>query len=881
MMIRNQCLKKIKTNYALRICLKNIKRYSTTKEKSYIDVQPNDVSFIDIKSIKNKEALKKFYLFYNKKKLSDIYSDYIFLINSQFKNTCDENEVKECTAILKYVANSITLIQFISSKKNYLNSGNSNGFSRYNETQPYYIHNIEKTNKYKEEHMIKIDEKNNLNSNYFFSNNLYKFISKLKKYDIWNYKEKCINKRYMNYHMLFPIVYQDLKKYEQTDNLHNDKNIYLLDCNIFSYYISKKNKNEFIDIIKKVNYNLLTPHDIKNILILLSILHHNNISLSNNKENIIKNNNHNNNGMNVIYKNKEYINKKIFIDIFNNIYNKYIFSKVNKISFYYLYDYILLMCINEVKNGEAYTNIVNVLSNYMNLINKISNKTQGETSETNILGDDNDIISYKDEKHFTNYTDSTSEINENSNDIFTEINLSNEETDCNYPILNKEHYIYIKKNLVKIKKKIINKLLLLYITKYVYNHIDNNLLYSHSDLICENLELIPHYMITNFIFTIGTCKYIDEFCMFMLAKYVQNNINLYNPNEIVIIVNTYADAALEDVNFYETICNYIKSNYKKFSSFDIIKILHAFSKVRIRDEELIKESYKKINNYLDNREKQYNVDKTLIYMTEKESISTSHCKMSQFDNNKINKRKNYILNKYLCAYALIAAGKLDYFNQLDKLFIHLKESIQNEGIDIRGILWMPIAITSFLCIENIFYFIPIYIDLIYNAFKKTQSPKLLSLLIRRHSILLHTIETDIIPKKYFSKDTINKLCFICKSKKDNSKEKVFVPDSSTFHIEVSNALLSLDIPHKKEVNIYPFTIDIFINTPQYFDKNKTKEIYEQTESVHNTFNKINSIKKSNKLVYDDDTNFEHTFENKKAKNKNKNKNEVYTDVPFV
>ncbi|EUD72080.1 hypothetical protein YYG_02781 [Plasmodium vinckei petteri] len=872
-MIRSQCLKKSKTNYALRICLKNIKKYSTTKEKSYIDVQPNDVSHIDIKSVKNKEDLKKFYLFYNKKKLSDIYNDYIFLINSSFKNKCDENEVKECTDILKYVANSITLIQFINSKKNYLNSGNNNGFSRYNETQPYYIHNIEKANKYKEEHMMKIDEKNTLNSNYFFSNNLYKFIYKLKKFDIWNYKEKSINKRYMNYHILFPIVYQNLKKCEQAVNTHTDKNIYLLDCNIFSYYINKKNKNEFIDIIKKVDYNLLTPHDIKNVLILLSILHHNNISLSNNKENIIKNNN--NNGINVTYKNKEYINKKIFVDIFNNIYNRYIFSKVNKISFYYLYDYILLMCINEVKNGEAYTNVINVLSNYMNLINKLSNKTDGETSEAHILSAD------EDEKSFANNTDPTGAISENDNVGFTEINLSDEGNDRNYPVLSKEHYIYIKKNMVKIKNEIINKLLLLYITKYVYNHIDNNLLYSHSDLICENLELIPHYMITNFIFTIGTCKYIDEFCMFMLAKYVQNNINLYSPNEIVVIVNTYADAALEDVSFYETICDYIKSNFNKFSTFDIIKILHAFSKVRIRDEELIKESYKKINNYLDGREKQYNIDKPLKFMIENESVSALPCQMSQFDNSVTKKRKNYILNKYLCAYALIAAGKLDYFNELDKLFIHLKESIQNEGIDIRGILWMPIAITSFLCTENIFHFIPIYIDLIYNAFKKTQSPKLLSLLIRRHSILLHAIETDIIPKKYFSKDTVDKLYFICKSKKDNSKEKVFVPDSSTFHIEVSNALLSLDIVHKKEVNIYPFTIDIFINTPQYFEQNQTKEIYAQTENAHNNFNKINTIKKYNSLVYDDDTNFEQTFESKKAKNKNKNKNEVYTDVPFV
>ncbi|CAD2090324.1 conserved Plasmodium protein, unknown function [Plasmodium vinckei lentum] len=874
MMIRSQCLKKSKTNYALRICLKNIKKYSTTKEKSHIDVQPNDVSHIDIKSVKNKEDLKKFYLFYNKKKLSDIYNDYIFLINSSFKNKCDENEVKECTDILKYVANSITLIQFINSKKNYLNNGNNNGFSRYNETQPYYIHNIEKASKYKEEHMMKVNENNTLNSNYFFSNNLYKFIYKLKKFDIWNYKEKSINKRYMNYHMLFPIVYQDLKKCEQAVNTHTDKNIYLLDCNIFSYYINKKNKNEFIDIIKKVDYNLLTPHDIKNVLILLSILHHNNISLSNNKENIIKNNN-NNNGINVTYKNKEYINKKIFVDIFNNIYNRYIFSKVNQISFYYLYDYILLMCINEVKNGEAYTNVINVLSNYMNLINKLSNKTDGETSEAHILSAD------EDEKSFANNTDTTGAISENDNVGFTEINLSDEGNDNNYPVLSKEHYIYIKKNMVKIKNEIINKLLLLYITKYVYNHIDNNLLYSHSDLICENLELIPHYMITNFIFTIGTCKYIDEFCMFMLAKYVQNNINLYSPNEIVVIVNTYADAALEDVSFYETICDYIKSNFNKFSTFDIIKILHAFSKVRIRDEELIKESYKKINNYLDGREKQYNIDKPLKFMTENESVSALPCQMSQFDNSVTKKRKNYILNKYLCAYALIAAGKLDYFNELDKLFIHLKESIQNEGIDIRGILWMPIAITSFLCTENIFHFIPIYIDLIYNAFKKTQSSKLLSLLIRRHSILLHAIETDIIPKKYFSKDTVDKLYFICKSKKDNSKEKVFVPDSSTFHIEVSNALLSLDIVHKKEVNIYPFTIDIFINTPQYFEKNQTKEIYAQTEHAHNNFNKINTIKKYNSLVYDDDTNFEQTFESKKAKNKNKNKNEVYTDVPFV
>ncbi|CRG99453.1 conserved Plasmodium protein, unknown function [Plasmodium relictum] len=896
---------------------KNVKHYSFNIGCSKVDEKYND-----IRNIKNKEDLKKFYLFYNKENLNDIFDDYEYLINSNLRNKCSRNEVIECFKIAKYIANTTPLIHFFNLKNSINENNKLNNNNEYkNINNIYYIHNIEKAKINKEE-IIK-NKEDNVCLKFFLENNLYKFISKMKKCDIWNYKEKNVNKNYMNYFMAFPIMYI---------NINNNYPEYNYSFNIFFNYIHKNNNSVFIDIIKRINYKILNSQEINNLLITLTVLHHNNKSFCIDKQS------KNTSNSEIIHKNKEYINKKTYIDIFNNVY-KSIYSKINTISFLYLYDYLLLMCVNEIKNREVYINIINRLSNYINIINKISNKNNqsnesdeniyNEDHSSNVISDNNkwnyqinlddDINKYiiddhinekkrkenKESKNDSHYNEIINEVNNETFSIKEDTGgylhgngKSNEENknslvyESNNFQLSKQNYLYIKSNLLTIKNSIISKILLIYIMKYVFSHIDNNILYAHSDLICENLELIHHYLVTNFIFTIGTCKYIDEFCMFMLAKYVQNNINIYTPNEITIIVNTYADASLEDVSFYETICDHIKLNFKKYSSIDIIKTIYAFSKVRIRDIDLLKMSYKKINSYIEEREKKFDINRHLkeLDLKDVKKYSNNLLKSSSNNNNiyisnkkdnllinkQVIKKNKYVINKYLCAYAVIAAGKLDYFEELDKLFIHLKESIKNYGIDIRGILWMPIAITSFLSFECIFHFLPVYINLIYHAFRKTQSTKLLSLLIRRHSILLHTIETDIIPKKYIDKNTLNNLYFICKSKKDTSKEKVFIPDSSTFHIEVSNALLSLDIPHKKEVNIYPFTIDIFIKTSENCNiKNLPNDIDSGDQMFH--------CDKKKKYIYNysEDSNFEQTFETKKVKNKAKNKNEVYTDIPFL
>ncbi|SBT76436.1 conserved Plasmodium protein, unknown function [Plasmodium ovale] len=933
MIIRRGCMQGRRKNVALPCCGKSINDFSSAKGFT-VHVRKDSNPYSNIIDIRSEDELNSFFLAYNKNNLTEVFNDYAYLVNSNLRGKCSKSEIEECLKITKYLGKEVALINFVKTKgcaKTVKNSSlgsdggcaNRGGPSEHRSSvnNVYYIHNIER-GKVNREELLKSSE-NNVCLRLLLGDNLYRFISKIKKCDVWNFKEKNVNTIYTNYRMLFPIMHMNMTRKRSTSQMCNCH----CDSTIFLNYIQKKNKDIFLDIIKKVNYKMLTSQEMYNVLIVLTVLHHNNISLSFEKNNIIKSTS----SKDVIYKNKEYVNKKLFVDIFTNMY-KSIFAKINSISFLYLYDYLLLFCVNEVKNKELYINIVNRLSQYVNLLNKINNNTGGVTqdgdsyldtqqritnsinlgpcipeSDTSICAEDGDMNGGENRHGHSALPSAESKetcvLGEDGERIDYELGGDGLGDGLRNGLrVSRQNYLRMKSNMLPLKNAIIAKIQLLYIMKYVFNHIDSNVLYAHSDLICENLELIPHYMVTNFIFTIGTCKYIDEFCMFMLAKYVQNNINVYTPNEITIIVNTYADASLEDVSFYETICDHVKRNFTKFTSIDIIKTMYAFSKVRIRDIDLLNMSYKKINDYLEERERQFNINtqlKELYWENEMTHLgsntlscaspiggSTSLCtdregsqKDGDLQKSKEKGKKNkYVINKYLCAYALIAAGKLDYFDELNKLFVHLKESIKKEGIDIRGILWMPIAITSFLSSECLFNFLPIYVNLIYHAFKKTQSPKLLSLLIRRHSILLHSIETDIIPKKYIPKNTLKNLYFICKSKKDNSKEKVFVPDSSTFHIEVSNALLSLDIPHKKEVNIYPFTIDIFI---------KTSENSDQT-ILSNTFTQDNVTlsggmkkKKKKMLIYDEDTNFEHTFEKKKVKNKAKNKNEVYTDVPFT
>ncbi|CAA9987512.1 conserved Plasmodium protein, unknown function [Plasmodium knowlesi strain H] len=924
-----------------------------SRKSSFVSVPscgPNDEGgkYDDIENVKNEGDLKNFFLHYSKKDATELMRDYELLTSGTLKRKCSLSEVIECRNILKYVVDTTSVVHFLRSKGGGQKSAGT-PLTAANESHHtsgpnnvYYIHNIEKP-KINRNELIRTS-RNNPSMNALLNNNMHKFIYRLKKCDILNYKERVISKEHVNYcSLLFPLTYINLRRAKETE-----ADSYFMDTNIFYHYVNRRNSKGFMEILKHVKYRILSAQEIKNGLLLLSILHHNNICMSNDKSNIVKCAG----TSEVLYKNEDYVNKKMLQDIFMTLCQG-IYSKLDSISFLHLYDYLLLMCINEVKHKEVYAGIVNRLSQYANVINKITNdlNRSDETGEPLSGGGDTvdgsaatvgsgiqtdhpreDPLGLEVEPingvapGWTNHSTSVV-VHEEGDQLDGEEdewaeNIAQGEDSRFY--LRKDHRQHIKNNLITIKNILLQKVLLVYMAKYLFSHIDSNILYAHSDLICENLELMTHHMITNYIFTIGTCKHVDEFCMFMLAKYVQNYVHTYTPNEITIIVNTYADASLEDVSFYETICEHMKRNFETFSSIDIIKIIYAFSKVRIRDEELLKMAYEKINNYLEERERK--LDDMCVQVKgqylqwesekkkKKKNFSTHYnsdtavqddcfpdggdhhmasCNTVYEDKqNKRNvKRKKYVINKYLCAYALIAAGKLDYVEELDKLFVHLRNTIRSEGIDIRGVLWMPMVITSLLSSECIFHFLPIYVNLIYNAFKKTQSPKLLSLLIRRHSILLHTIETDIIPKKYISKSTLNNLYYICKTKKDNSKEKVFIPDSSTFHIEVSNALLSLDIVHRKEVNIYPFTIDILISRSGNNEQKEGQSNNTQRDSRRaaapssygtTNFTHDHTAKEKKKIhQYDNDTNFEHTFETKKVKKKSQNKNEVYTDVPIA
>ncbi|KNC37475.1 hypothetical protein PFLG_02761, partial [Plasmodium falciparum RAJ116] len=698
----------------------------------------------NIEDIKDEKDLEYFFYNYDKTNIDDIFNDYKYLINCKnHQKECSRKEMFEKAYIIKYISNNVQLFHFIKSKnifhenkpplqgdnnnnnnfKNFANFNNNHyniwnqtnrycGDQKYGQQNIYYIHNIEKAKINKEE-ILKNKDKNKC-LQYVFDNDVYKFITHIKKCDIWNYKDKIVHKNYIHYHIFFPITYMDIEKRENCKM--NTQNIsYYINSNIFLHDVHRYNKDIFIDVIKKMNYKLLNSQDIKNLLIILTLLHHNNISFSTEKNNIIKNNNHDNTNNKIIYKNKEYINKRIFMDMFTNIY-KTICSKRNNISFIYLYDYLLIMTLNEIKNKEYYISIVETLSNYMNLINKITNNNNNNNNNDNNIGD---------------------------------------------------------------------------------NHNNENIIYNNNN---ENI--------------------------------------IYNNNcDSVLGSNSY--------NFYHNHENNTKQTYNKMNEQN--------------------------KNY---PQTEINLDHVIT-----NSLNESHT-YNIYDDDDVN-RNFYDISKNDYLKNGEAAGKLDYVENVDKLFVHLKESIINDGIDIRGILWMPIAITSFLSSQCIFNFLPIYINLISQAFKKTQSPKLLSLLIRRHNILLHTIQTDIIPKKYIDQRTLNNLYHICKSKKDNSKEKLFVPDSSTFHIEVSNALLSLDIPHQKEVNIYPFTIDIYIQTSQNVSEQQLKKDNSYGEYHLNQHNLHTKLNKTNTFSYEHDTNFEQTFENKKVKHKSKNKNEVYTEIPFM
>jgi len=155
--------------------------------------------------------------------------------------------------------------------------------------------------------------------------------------------------------------------------------------------------------------------------------------------------------------------------------------------------------------------------------------------------------------------------------------------------------------------------------------IGNQIISLYSDFICDHVNLLGTDWCTRFIRALGGAPVlpVDEFWMFILGKQVQEQVEKFNGDQLVVVANSFAQRYLEDDDFFQILVEEIMKKpvydndyvgpdlkhtlkysvddhhieYEKNSKYDDISfvgkidLLWACAKLRYRDEELIRKIF--------------------------------------------------------------------------------------------------------------------------------------------------------------------------------------------------------------------------------------------------------------------------------------------------
>ncbi|ORM40426.1 uncharacterized protein BXIN_2145 [Babesia sp. Xinjiang] len=304
-----------------------------------------------------------------------------------------------------------------------------------------------------------------------------------------------------------------------------------------------------------------------------------------------------------------------------------------------------------------------------------------------------------------------------------------------------------------------------------------------SDFICDRLHRIEPKSIANISFSLGHSKHLDEFWMFMMAKRIQDNPHEFGPDEIAAIMDAYSNACLEDHEFYAVLCQQVARNFDNHSVAHLTVILRALARVRVRDEWLLGKTLERLSkhlNALDGSAHDNSAGREVAYIT---------------------------------ANCIVAAGDLDYSGDcnFDGMWRLLTARIRQSSFDICAINWLPLAAMTFASRTTLQTFMPVWLRHVSHTIPKLRSKSFVLTIQRRHHLVRHVFKLGILPPQLLPRHAQKVLDDICDREYITGKvPEDYVPESSTFHLEVCACLRALDVAHQREINIVPFVMDIVV-----------------------------------------------------------------------
>ncbi|UKK01544.2 hypothetical protein MACK_002361 [Theileria orientalis] len=441
--------------------------------------------------------------------------------------------------------------------------------------------------------------------------------------------------------------------------------------------------------------------------------------------------------------------------------------------------------------------------------------------------------------------------------------------------------------LVNYDNMVLEKVLSLLIIKRNLDQLRNDQIRTFSDFVCDRLHRIKPKILANLAYSLGHSKNLDEFWMFMISKQIQLLINTktgsgentiessdedwnFDVDDVAAILDAYSMAGLEDYNFYSSVCSYIKNKFHSYSLHHKSIIIRSLAAVRHRDVDLISDFIESLKDYTKELINTITSTDNISSSGSSHSINNSGGSRHSSRNNKVKTHLIKPIDSYMVATGIVSVCDLDYrVDEIDSLWQVLTYKVKDSSFDICAISWLPIATIIYPSLVSLTEFLPVWAKHVIYTINKLRSRAFMMTIQRRQLLLRHAFNLGILPSEYMSTKCKKYIDEICDKNYIKCKED-YMPESSTFHLEVCACLRALGVTHQREINILPFVMDIVISAEKVsgIKSKNVSEAERETDSARCGNIPVEGDKETFPLRY-----------NRNSPNHRKHKEEVYTLVP--
>lgn len=326
-----------------------------------------------------------------------------------------------------------------------------------------------------------------------------------------------------------------------------------------------------------------------------------------------------------------------------------------------------------------------------------------------------------------------------------------------------------------------------------------------SDFVCHRVPELPAEEITCFVGgLISQALPMDEFWLFILAKRIQDTVDLYTPEQVSFIGKRYADRGLEDDEFFEALTNYAIKNIEKFPLPDLADLLLGCAKIRFLSEELCQLAFPKFQD----RTAVANLDGAT-----NGSVVTAAALLDWRD-----------FHPLACCYRLINSSH------------DLKMAVSNADC----ITGLALAAVYFRQAAGIQYLMPFLLQQIVTRCSGRLRPREVGILLRRTYLVALCAAFGVPYRSTWSPAILAQLRnsvmeleerFLGPKKR---RDTAYEPESSSFHLEVAAILRLLEVENTLEHRQLPFVLDIFIR-PDNLEKANIGAVVVDAEKLQHLF----------------------------------------------